>query len=513
MKNKSNKKLFLIVTTLLVGMCSIIYELLISTTASYFLGNSIQQFSLIIGFYLAFMGVGSFLSKWIQKDLIYNFVLVEMLLGIVGAFSVPLTYFYFLHADFWGFNYFTLFIIGIIGTLTGLEVPLISRILESDLVLKDNISTILGYDYIGALVATLLFPFFLIPVVGIYKSSLFFGLLNILVGLVSYIYFKNEIEHPSKKRNILFVFFAGIIGIILFALFSSAAFLQQWNKGIFKYPVVFHKQSAYQDITLTNNDKEFRLYLNGAIQFSSMDEYRYHEALVHIPMMQKDKIEKVLLLGGGEGLAAREILKYDIQQLDLVDIDPSITKISKEMALIRALNEDALSNPKVKIHHQDAFRYLMQSEEQYDIIICDLPDPGNESLARLYSNAFYHLVWAKLNPNGIFVSQATSPDLTPNAFWCINQTIKEAGFSITYPYSVYVPSFGNWGFIMASKLPIEIGFREDIPTQFLERESLEHLFYFPKDKRVKNALPNNLDQPILLEYYLEHWRNLNNEPK
>ena len=507
------RKYFLIITTLLVGMCSIIYELLISTASSYFLGNSIKQFSLIIGIYMAAMGLGAYISKWFKDNLIYNFVLVEILLGLVGAFSVPLTYLYFLYADFDGFNLFVFTIISIIGVLTGLEVPLITRILESDYSLKDNISNILTFDYLGALVATIAFPFFLVPLVGIYKSSLFFGLLNILVGLVTYFYFKNEIKHTEKRRRLMLLVIGSLIAIIVFCIATSVAFLERWNNGIFKHPVIYSEQSVYQDITLTDNEKEFRLYLNGAIQFSSRDEYRYHEALVHIPMMQLEAPKKVLLLGGGEGLAAREILKYNIEKIDLVDLDPSITELSKKMAKIRTLNKDALHSEKVEIFNEDAFTFLLKSQKKYDVIICDLPDPSNESLARLYSNAFYHLAIARLENEGVFVTQATSPELTDQAFWCINQTIQEAGFTHTYPFNINVPTFGNWGFIMATLKPIDIRFDESIPTKYLEKDLLDHLFYFPKDKRVSEVLSNNLDQPILLEYYLEHWRDLNYEPK
>ena len=514
MKSKSEgRKLFLIITTLLVGMCSIIYELLISTASSYFLGNSIKQFSLIIGIYMAAMGLGAYISKWFRKDLIYNFVLVEVLLGLIGAFSVPLTYIYFLYADFEGFNLFVFLIISVIGVLTGLEVPLLTRILESDYSLKDNISNILTFDYLGALIATIAFPFFLVPLVGIYKSSLFFGLLNIVVGLVTYFYFKTEIKHSRQRRLLIVLMISVLVAIIIFSICTSVSFLERWNKGIFKHPVIYNTQSAYQDITLTNNDRELRMYLNGAIQFSSRDEYRYHEALVHIPMMQHPEPKEILLLGGGEGLAAREVLKYDIEKLEIVDLDPAITDISKEMAIIRDLNKDALHSEKVKIYNEDAFTFLLNSKKQYDLIISDLPDPTSETIARLYSNAFYHLVIARLREGGLFVTQATSPELTSNAFWCINRTIKEAGFSYTYPYNINVPSFGNWGFIMAASHSVNIKFDESIPTQYLEKEALDHLFYFPKDKRVSDVLPNNLDQPILLEYYLDHWRDLNYEPK
>ena len=507
------KKTFLIFITILVGMCSIIYELLISTTSSYFLGNSVKQFSLIIGFYMAFMGLGAYFSKLIKDRLIYHFVLIELILGLVGAFSVPLCYLYILYADFQGFNIFVFLLISVIGILTGLEVPLLTRILEHDYNLKDNISNILSFDYLGALIATIAFPFFLLPFVGVFKSSLFFGLLNILAGLITFLFFKDEIKIPKNKKRLLGIAIAGFIAIILFSVGATKSFMTRWHNGIFKHPVIYSDQSPYQDITITKTDDEFRLYLNGAIQFSSRDEYRYHEALVHLAMMQHPNPKRILLLGGGEGLAAREIYKYPITQLDLVDIDPAITELATNMDVIKRLNQGTLEKAETKIHHEDAFTYLLHSKQEFDVIICDLPDPNTESLAKLYSQAFYSLAKSRLGEDGILITQATSPTLTPNAFWCIEKTLEESGFAYQYPYQVNVPSFGNWGFIMAAQKQIHFDYDVSIPTLFLEPQMLNHIFYFPKDNRVKGISPNLLDQPILMEYYLEHWRRLNHEQR
>lgn len=507
--SKNNHKFFLIVTTIIVGMCSIVYELLISTTASYFLGNSIRQFSIIIGVYMASMGLGSWLSRWIHNELMFYFVTVEIILGLVGAFAVPLCYFYFAYSDYEGFNIFVLLIISVIGMLTGLEIPILTRIMENSESLKTNISTILTFDYLGALVATILFPFFLVPFVGLYKSSLIFGLINVVTGLITYLYYKSNI---SLNYRIKFMVILGLITSLMIggALFYAKDVISKWNGQIFKYDVVYEEESPYQNIILTDNKIDFRMYLNGAIQFSSVDEYRYHEALVHVPMNQLPSVSEVLLLGGGEGLAVREILKYkEVEKVTLVDIDPAITKLSATMPKMRQLNQDALSDSRVNINNEDAFRYLLESDETYDVIICDLPDPTNETLSRLYSNAFYKLIRSKLSPNGVMVTQATSPELTPNAFYCIEKTMLDAGFKYTYPYQINVPSFGNWGFILGSNhQALNKIFRKDIALKYLEDESYEHMLYFPKDKRDVEVLPNNLDQPILLEYYIDHWNSL-----
>ena len=509
-----NKKTFLIVVTFLVGTFSIIYELLISTTSSYFLGNSIKQFSLVIGFYMASMGLGAFVSKVIKDNLIYHFVIIELILGLIGALSVPLCYTYFLYADYAGFNIFVFSIISIIGILTGLEVPLLTRILETDFKLRDNISNILTFDYLGALLATIAFPFFLIPLVGIYKSSLGVGALNLSMGIVTFLFFKNEIKIPKFKKRILVIGSLFISAIILVALLKSNEFLDKWNKGIFKHSVIYNEQTPYQDITITKTLKDFSLYLNGAIQFSSRDEYRYHEVLVHMPMMHVRHPKKVLLLGGGEGLAVREVLKYpSVSKIDLVDIDPAMTKLSSEMALITELNNHAFESNLVRVYNQDAFIFLQEAQEIYDVIICDLPDPNTEGIAKLYSNAFYRLALNRLSKKGVLVTQATSPSLAPKCFWCIDETLRATGYNFRKQYHIDVPSFGDWGFIVASPDTRNFIYNDQINTSFLDQELIEHIQYFSKDIRVASVSPNNLDQPVLLDYYLEHWSNLNNEPK
>lgn len=511
MNRKTDKRIntFLIITTIIVGMCSIVYELLISTTASYFLGNSIQQFSLIIGIYMASMGVGSWISRWIDRDLMYYFIVVEIILGLVGAFSVPLCYAYFGYSDFSGFSFFTLFIISIIGLLTGLEVPLLTRILENTESLKNNISKVLAFDYLGALIATLLFPFFLVPFLGLFKSSLIFGMINVAIGLITYLIFKPSIS-PNKNKTIIWIGAISCLLLIGFMLTRAKKIVSDWNDVIYKYNVFYEEETPYQNIILTQNPDEFRLYLNGAIQFSSRDEYRYHEALVHIPLTQLDTVKSVLILGGGEGLAAREVLKYkEVTSVTIVDLDPGVTKISKQIPLLKQLNNDALIDPKVHIINDDAFKFLMENQTRFDAIISDLPDPTSESLARLYSNAFYSLIKKNLSPKGVFVTQATSPELTTNAFWCIKKTMEDSGLKNTFPYHVNVPSFGNWGFIMhTADDRLRTTFRQDIELKYLEAGILSHLLYFPPDKRVNDIKSNNLDQPILLDYYLEHWQSL-----
>jgi len=437
-----------------------------------------------------------------------------MLLAVFGAFSIPLCYLFFALNDTSGYQIFVLSLVTVIGTLTGFEIPLLTRILDNKEAFEDNISDILTFDYLGALGATLLFPFFLLPFLGLYRSSLLFGFINLMIAIVTLRIFRKEFENHSYKK---LSFFAGLIiaSVILFMFINVDRHMDTWRKSLYKYPIIHSEVSPYQKIDIAKNNSEFRLYLNGAIQFSSRDEYRYHEALVHIPLSQLDSVYDVLILGGGEGLAVREVLKYkELQSITLVDIDPAITKLSKENPLLKRLNENAFNDPRVHVLHEDAMVFLKNNEKTFDAIILDLPDPSNESLARLYSEGFFKLCNAHLKQNGTLATQATSPHLSKNAFWCINETLRSSGFSYTYPYHVHIPAFGNWGFIMAKRNPdFNKHFRKDIELKSLEDASFDQLFYFPKDIRVFDVEINQLDRPILLEYYLEHWQSLQGEKR
>lgn len=476
------------------------------------MGDSIRQFSLIIGIYLASMGLGSFLSRAIDKKLVSSFIVLELLLGFIGAISVPLCYVYYSMTDASGYQFFVLFLTSLIGALTGFEIPLLTRIMEGSYSLKDNISTILTFDYMGALLATLVFPFFLVPFVGLYKSSLLFGLINIAMGILSIHLLEDELKQKGRFKKLIYLATSISVSLIIIMLFAAKSFMAFWNDSIFRYPVIHTENSPYQNLTVTQHPDEFRLYLNGAIQFSSRDEYRYHEALVHVPLSQLENVKDVLILGGGEGLAAREVLKYpELNTLTIVELDPAVSRISRDMPLLSQLNAEALDNPKVSVIHNDAFQFLATSVTRYDAIIADLPDPTNESLARLYSSVFFRMMYDHLTDEGVMATQATSPDLTKNAFWCINETIKHAGFPYTHPYRITVPSFGNWGFVMAKKQEgLTKHLRPEINYSYLEDASFNQIFYFPKDIRVENMDVNRLDAPKLLEYYLDHWQSLQN---
>ena len=504
-----DEKLILIISIFIAGLCSIIYELLISTTSSYFLGDSVRHFSITIGVYMASMGLGSFLSRLFQDELLLKFIIVEIVLGLIGGACIPLLYWFYASTDYWGFWTLMILLISVIGTLTGLEIPLLARILKTHYPLKINLSNVLSLDYFGALLATLLFPFVLLPFIGTFKTSLIFGLINIGVGFLNLWFFAPLL--PIKKRRVYNL--AAITVTIFFGLmlFFSKGLLKYWNDSLYRDPIIYQKQSPYQQVILTKSGEDVRLYLNKVIQWSSVDEYRYHEALVHLPMMQASYRKNILVLGGGEGLAVREILKYpDVEQVVIVDLDQAVFDLAKDHHLLKEINDNSLYSPKVIPVPQDAYQYLEQSNQLFDLIIIDLPDPSNESLARLYSREFYTLASKRLAAQGVMVTQATSPFFSMRSFWSIRSSMEAAGIPYVKPYHTYVPSFGDWGFIMGTRFPLDSSKWElEVETQFLEPGQIEPLFHFSKDFLIEDTIINTLDHPQLLDLYLDDTRRWN----
>lgn len=495
----------LIFSAFIAGVCSIVYELLIATTSSYFLGDSIKQFSLVIGFYMATMGLGSYLSRLISdKKLLRYFISAEILLGLVGGLSVPLLYFSFAFFDY--FQFTTLFLTSLVGLLIGLEIPLLSRLMSPYFALKDNLSNVLSVDYLGALIATLLFPFLLLPFLGIFKTSLFFGLINMSIGFSVLWFFSKSLN--IEKRTALYLYSFSALTILITAFLFSQKLLGIWTDQMYDDRVVYSKETPYQQVVLTKSKEDIRLFLNGNLQFSSIDEYRYHESLVHIPMLNCE-CRDILLLGGGDGLAIRELQKYDnLRSMTLVDLDPAVTALAKSNPYISSLNNGAFENERLTVINEDAFVYLSNTDRYFDLIIIDLPDPNNTALSRLYSREFYLLVKDRLSENGSFVTQATSPFYASKAFWSIKKTIESAGYADVVPYHTHIPSFGEWGFILASKSRIDLDSTKlPTSTKYVDAYAIERMLYFEKDMRATDIEISTLDSPKILGYYLDGWKH------
>ena len=473
------------------------------TLASYVLGDSVTQFSTVIGVYLSALGIGSYLSRYVQRGLARRFVEVELAVALLGGVSAPLLFLAFAYLP--GFFRPVLYAIVLgVGTLVGLEIPLVLRLLRESIDFKELVAKVLTFDYLGALAASLLFPMLLVPRLGLVRTSLLFGLANAGVGLWSTWLFAPLLGAARDLR-----IKGGIVVLLLSVGMAYAERLTDLaEEGLYADTVVFAKSTPYQRIVLTRARNQFQLFLSGNLQFSSSDEYRYHEALVH-PALAMHAAPRVLVLGGGDGLAAREILKHpEVREIVLVDLDPEMTHLAVTNPLMRELNHASLADPRVKVVNQDALIWLGQDGDRFDAAFVDFPDPHNFSLGKLYTTRFYLLLKRRLTPEGVVAIQSTSPLFARRSYWCINRTLEAAGF-VVRPYHALVPSFGEWGFVLAAQAPFEPP-QSVIPgLRYLDDRTLASLFVLGPDMAPLDAEVNRLNNQVLVRYYEDEWRRWN----
>jgi len=496
----------LFVSAFVIATCGLVYELVAGALASYLLGDSITQFSLVIGVYLSAMGVGSYLSRFVDRGLLARFVEIELAVAIIGGFSAPLLY-----AAFTWTGLFRPLLFGLVfttGTLVGLELPLLIRLLESRSSLKELVARVLFLDYIGALAASLAFPLLLVPKLGLMRTSLVFGLLNAFVALWATSQFERGVV-AWRLRGLC----ALTLALLIAGLTGAGRAEAVMEAALFADPLVLHTRSPYQRVTVTADDGDVRLYLNGALQFSSVDEYRYHEALVHPAMASVPAARHVLVMGGGDGLAVREVLRWpEVEAVTLVDLDPEVTRLFTERDELSALNSEALKDPRVTVVNADAFTWLLEGGDgqRYDVGLIDFPDPNDFGLGKLYTNHFYRLLSRQLTDEAVFAVQSTSPLFSPEAYWCIVRTL-ESEVGAVRPYHAYVPAFGEWGFVLAraSDSGALTGFR-DLPSgmRFLSPATLTGLFHFPPDMDRLEGPVNRLDNQALVRLYEADWREI-----
>lgn len=502
----------LYLNVLIIATCGLVYELLAGTLASYVLGDSVTQFSLIIGVYLSSMGVGAWLSGFLDRNLARRFIDIELGVAVVGGLSAPLLFLSFAYLGWFRVVLFGK--VAIIGTLVGLELPLLMRILKENVDFKDLIARTLTFDYLGALIASLVFPLFFVPRLGLVRTSLFFGICNAAVALWGTYLMRSLItsegaQQGGRSRGVTGLRVRAVVVVVGLAIgfIKADALTAMAEEGLFDDAIVYAKTSRYQRIVVTRDATGFKLFLNGHLQLSAHDEYRYHEALVHPAMAVAGTPRRVLVLGGGDGLAVREILRHpSVESVTLVDLDQAMTDLGKSFAPLVTLNQLSLRDPRVTIINQDAMIWLKDTRTPlFDVAIVDFPDPNSFSLGKLYTRYFYRLLATRLAPEAPVVVQATSPLYARTSFWCIAATLEESGFAIK-PYHVAVPSFGIWGYVLARRTPLEIPEKVPRGLRFLTSESLPSLFSFPADLGPVPVETNRLDDQRLVRYYEQEWR-------
>jgi spermidine synthase len=406
-----------------------------------------------------------------------------------------------------------------IGTLVGLELPLLMRIVESQVAFKDLVSHVLTFDYAGALLASLAFPLLLVPRLGLMRTSLCVGLINAAVALWGTWLLAPALPRVAGLRaRAVFVIVLLTLGI------GQASSLTSWAESrVYADEIVFARTSAYQRILVTQSRAGFQLFLNGNLQFASADEYRYHESLVHPALLAAAELAasatgkapaRVLILGGGDGLALREVLAHPVDSVTLVDLDPAMTELGHDFEPLAALNRRSFSDPRVEVINADAMVWIDSipgvhdaAPVTYDAAIIDFPDPNTFALGKLYTRRFFQRLAEHLAPGAAVSVQATSPLFARKSFWCIVETLKAAGFH-THAYHVAVPSFGEWGFVLAARQPFQPPRQPPagVPLRFLNAEALAGMFDFAADMGPLEVEINRLDNQRLVHYYEDEWR-------
>ncbi|MCK5542588.1 MAG: polyamine aminopropyltransferase [Desulfobacterales bacterium] len=534
------------------GACGIILEYIQATIASMILGNSFEQWAVVIGLMLFWMGLASLLQVHIKKKyLIYMFIAVETGLALVGGFSPTLTYYSYSMTSHYILVLY--FFVSFIGIMIGLEIPIIIRI-NNDYTkeLKTNIGNILSADYLGSLLGALIFVYIILRFFPITKAAFLTALINFMLAFVTYIYFYSKKLIKSKIPAVIMVL---TIILISYGYIKSDQWDIKIQQPLYDDPIIHTQTTQYQHIVLTHYKplNETRLFLNGNLQLCSLDEARYHEPLVHPAMNLVPQRKKVLILGGGDGCALREVLKYkEVEQVMLVDLDPGMTQLAMEHPKLTKINNNAFKDARVvnqnldgitpgdvkeifmekepftknkqqesikiadvKIMNVDAYKFLEKIPGFWDVIIVDMPDPSSPELTKLYSKGFYIKAKRHLSMNGIMIVQATSPYFAKESFLCIGRTIESAGFSIL-PFHENVPSFGDWGWYIAWQPGIEKSrilnkidkIKIPVKTNFLTEDIFKAELKFGKNllKSDRNDI-NTIINPILLSIYAhESWQ-------
>lgn len=491
----------LLISILVVALCGIVYELIIATVSSYLLGNSVVQFSLTIGFFMFAMGIGSQISKYFDDQYIRNFILIEIAIALIGGISSILLFMAFPFARVL-YELVMYGLILVIGALVGMEIPILTTLLAQKDSIRDSIANVMSLDYLGALIGSVAFPLLLLPSLGLVPASFAIGLINIFVAIVNVYIFK----HVLKNYKIMLYLSWGILILLIVFIFYGSIITRFAEKHLYFDQVIYSTQTPYQKIVVTRSvtNQEQRLYIDGHIQFSTRDEYRYHENLVHPLMSIEGSRKNVLVLGGGDGLAIRELLKYDdIERIHLVDIDPEMIRIGRELPILKRLNLESLSSKRVTTYAEDAFSFINQPGILYDRVIIDMPDPHNEAINKLYSREFYTMIKRRMAPDGIVVTQSSSPFFTRRVFWSIENTLASV-FKYTKSYQTSLPSFGIWGFNMAkNNTDFPDLFELTVPTKALTNDTMLASFIFSKDMNKVPTPVNSIMEPKLYQLYIE----------
>jgi spermidine synthase len=535
------------------GASGLVNEYVLATITTYILGNSIEQFSIVIASMMFMMGVSGLVqSKMSDDNLIYKFITVEILMAVIGGFAplaIYATYGY-LENHFLLVHYF--FVLSV-GFLIGFEIPLVMRIIEQNRIkLKVNLAIVYAMDYIGAFIGAIIWVKYLLKHYPLTEISFIVAGFNFAVALLTVLYFIHT--KVIKHRLIALVAVTVTACVLLVGYLNNRDISDLLEQRFYDDPIVHKETSKYQHMVITENKTtgDVRLYINGNTQFSSLDEKRYHDFLVHPVMSLVGNAKNVLILGGGDGLALREVLKYkNMESITLVDLDPEMVKLASENKYMTKLNENAFSDARINVQKAtgiesvnvkgvylsngevnnngqvktewvaavnvftlDADRFVSRlHDKKWDAVIIDFPDPSSVELSKLYSKQFYLKLKRHLSPNAVIALQSTSPYHAKEAFLTIGNTLNAAGYSVL-PYRQNIPSFGDWGYYLAwstKETPDDIKKKLatltqlSVETDFITPELMMASFAFGKGELSStHQCINTIMYPCLLTQYIDY---------
>jgi len=548
---------FLLITVMAVlAGCGLIYEYLLSHYAGRVLGSVESAIYAMIGTMIVAMGIGAFLARWF-KDAFTAFAWLESIIALVGmgcilaiasviavSYSLPhifseifnlpadtvLNGYVFEKLQEW--SRFLPYVFGLLlGLLIGMEIPLIARIRQQvyGRFLENNAGTIYGADYIGAGVGAAIWVSIMLAM-PIMQAAAWTALFNIIAGLV----FLWRYHQHVRFAKLLLVCHVLLLVFFAFVLVLGTSWMKNLSNVLYKDKVIYSQATKYQHLVLTERLSRNQpnaitdLYLNGRLQFSSVDEQIYHSMLVYPAMLASNRHDRVLIIGGGDGLALRDVLKWPVEHVTLVDLDGQLLNLfgndvgdydapEEIRTRLTALNKHSMSDPRADIRIADAFlevEAMLAKGERFDTILIDLPDPNHPDLNKMYSDYFYNHVRQLLAPDGAVAVQSTSPYHAKKAFLSIAKTMKAAGFGYVEQYQQNIPSFGQWGWTIATTAGKSASqrIRETnelpVPSRWVSKEYLLASFVFPNHffEQVNTIEVNRLGSGTLYDYYRQAWQ-------
>lgn len=536
--------------------CGLIYEYLLSHYAGRVLGSVESAIYAMIGTMIVAMGIGAFLARWF-KDAFTAFAWLESIIALLGmgcilaiagviavSYSLPhlfssifnlppdvvLNGYVFQKIQEW--SRFLPYVFGLVlGLFIGMEIPLIARIRQHvyGRFLENNAGTIYGADYIGAGIGAAIWVSIMLSM-PIMQAAAWTALFNIIAGLA----FLWRYHTHVRFAKALLICHIALLALFGFILVFGISWMNSLSNVLYKDKVIYSQATKYQHVVLTERLSKNQpqpitdLYLNGRLQFSSVDEQIYHSMLVYPAMLASNRHDKVLIIGGGDGLALRDVLKWPVSEVTLIDLDAQLLNLfghkdgdftppeSINNRLLK-LNHKSMQDSRSHIIVGDAFlevENLLDQNKQFDTILIDLPDPNHPDLNKMYSDYFYNHVRQLLASDGAMAVQSTSPYHAKKAFLSIGKTVKAAGFGYVEQYQQNIPSFGQWGWTIATKMGQPASGRIEninnmpVPSRWISKEYLQASFIFPNHyfEQVKDIKVNRLGSGQLYDYYRTAWQ-------